>query len=256
VLGTIVRRFAAVGEAELRRWDTGPATDRFGQWNRIEAARLLPAQERNRASSIRLRFDEGTSPSELAALAAWLVEEVPLHWASFGYCLLPRPTWGFVLQDQAVQALVRRYWGVQLIDPVLLQWDALLGLPGVNWLTLVGEEFAQSKGATLESIGAAADAARPAGVFHRRGARGIVLAAGPAPLRGDINHDENLGAYVHVANLLAPLLLKTHSAFIGPFATSRLVSAWLNRFTDPSGWLDAAVAWSDARTAGFDEHEL
>lgn len=257
VLAAIARRAgAAVTEAELRQWDAAPLADRLGRWDSVEAERLAPAQERQRASSIRIRFADATPPATLAALAAWLVEDVPFLWAGFGYCLPPRSTWGFVLQDQAVQALVRRFWGVQVIDPVLLQWDALQGMPGVNWLNLVGTEFAQAKGVTLASLAAGAEAARPAGVFRRQGPHGLVLAAGPAPVLGDINRDEKLSAYARVAKLLESLTLKSHSAFIGPFATSKLVAAWLNRFDDPSGWLDAAVEWSDAHSAGFDELEL
>jgi hypothetical protein len=272
VLGAILRRVRAIGgwqdeggaaEAEIQRWDAGSPVDHFGRWANpadprqwLAASRLTPLEGRNRASTIHFQLANDTPSSKLAALAAWLAEETHLWWASLGHCFLPRPTWGFVLQDPAVQALARRYWGVQVIDPVLLQWDALRGLPGVNWLTLLGEEFVQAKGLALDAVAAGADAARPADVFRRRGARGLVLAAGPMPLLGDINKDENLGAYVRVASLLEVLTIKNHSDFIGPFAGSKLLSAWLARFADPAAWLDAAMAAADAQSAGFDEFEL
>jgi hypothetical protein len=139
-------------------------------------------------------------------------------------------------------ALAKRYWGVQIQDMTALQWDGFRGLPGINWLTLIGNEFAAAKEISLDALVGAAGQLKSEGVFLRRGTHAIVIAAGSKPLQGDINVGEEMARYVRVDELLRPLLLTEHTPLWGPFAKPRVLSAWLRRFEAPREWLECDIA--------------
>ncbi len=80
------------------------------------------------------------------------------------------------------------------------------------------------------------------GIFHRKGQFGVVVAAGPKPMVGDLNKGEDLRAYTAVANLLSPLLLAEHTPLSGPFARPEVMNAWLGRFIDGQAWLQCDIS--------------
>ena len=127
-------------------------------------------------------------------------------------------------------------------DLLLPEWDGLRGMSSVNWLTLLGDEFAQSLGLSLERLDAEKRELETFGVFQRRGAYGVALAAGQKPVRGDINVGEDLEPYVAVAQRIRPLLLGEQPQLFGPFAKPEVSRAWLGRFGSPRGWLDCSIA--------------
>jgi hypothetical protein len=110
----------------------------------------------------------------------------------------------------------------------------------VNWLTLVGAEFAAHSGIDLASLVAKASAFARRGVVHRQGLSGVVLATGPAPIKGDINKDEAMHGYVAVSQCVEPMILRAPT-LSGSFESAELLEAWLRRFSHPHAWLEAEV---------------
>lgn len=206
----------------------------------VEYADRGPVLGMRRASQLLFRFEEGTSAEELAAMSSWVLDHVPLWWGAAGWFFhagkgAPAPL------GRKLAGMAKRYWGVQLLDTTALQWDALEGMPGVNWMNLVGHALAARSGASIEALSAQATALRPRGVFHRVGRHGAAFAAGPQPLLGDINRDEHMDALVRVTGLLQPMLLSRLSPMTGPLARPEVLSAWLHRFTEPQAWLDCDI---------------
>jgi hypothetical protein len=207
---------------------------------RLEVADRGDVLGMRRASQLLFRFPDDTTADTLAATAAWVLDHVPLWWGTAG--------WFFrvgegppSLVGRRLAGLAKRCWGVQLLDETALQWDALDGMPGVNWMNLVGAGFAEQAGAGLGPLSAQAAALRRHGVFHRAGRHGAAFAAGPQPLLGDINADERMDALVQVAELLQPLLLGRLSPLAGPFAKPEVLAAWLHRFSQPQAWLECDI---------------
>lgn len=202
----------------------------------VEDRATLLGQER--ASSIRVLFDASVASAEIAQLGDWAIHHLPLWWGTAGWvfdhaALHPQ------IACARIASLAKRYWGVQLLDDAALQWDALAGMPSVNWLTLVGNAFAESRGWTADAL--ASDPAELAAeqVFVRRGTQGVAIAAGTRPVPGDINLHEDFSPYVHAARRLAPLRLAEHRPLTGPLAVPDVLAAWLGRFTAPQPWLEA-----------------
>ncbi len=193
-----------------------------------------------RASHVRILFDDAASRDQLVSLAEWLLGHLPVWWGSagfeFDYVAGPSYT-----AYHKIAGLAKRYWCVQLQEVALLGWDALRGVPSVNWLTLIGDEFARSKEMSSERLREIAASLKGEGVSHRPHAHGVAIAAGPRPLKGDINLGEDLDAYVHVARLIQPLLLTEHTPLFGPFAKPDVLGAWLGRFIDPQAWLECDI---------------
>ena len=115
-------------------------------------------------------------------------------------------------------------------------------VPGINWLTLVGNEFAAAKQVSLDALAAQANQLESEGIYQRRGTHAMVIAAGRKPLQGDINVGESLEAYARVDELVRPLLLTDHSPLWGPFAKPKVLTAWLRRFEAPRAWLECGIS--------------
>ena len=206
----------------------------------VEFADRGPVLGMKRASHLLFRFAEGTGTDELAALSTWVLNHVPFLWGTAG--------WFFhagkgppAAVARRLSGLAKRFWGVQLLDTTALQWDSLDGMPGVNWMNLVGHGFAVKSGTTIELLAAQASALRQRAVFHRSGRHGAAFAAGPQPLLGDINADERMDALVQVTRLLQPMLLASLAPMAGVLAKPEVLCAWLNRFSEPQAWLDCDI---------------
>ena len=206
------------------------------QANKWEFVDVPPLPDTDRASHIFVRFADGTPASVLSELAAWLIDALPVWWATGGYVFEHRSGAVFTAHIRMV-ALAKRYWAVQIVDRTSLQWDAMRGMPGGNWLTLIGRDYARAMKLDLGKIEADAAALAAQKVFHRAGRHALVVAAGPKPLLGDINAYEDFDAYVHVARLIAPLLLADPTPLAGPFASAEVLDAWLHRFEKQEEWL-------------------
>jgi Protein of unknown function (DUF3396) len=195
-----------------------------------------------RLSLISLTLPSSTPAGTLTQLGDATMRALPLWWGTAGYALRQisgRPD--IVGRDMA--ALSRRYWCAQIMDTTALQWDGLEGLPGINWLTWLSEEFAHSKATNLNDLSTAASAELAQGVFHRLTPHGLSLAAGPSPIQGDINTGEDIRPYIRVSQMLRPLKLAEMTPLAGPLGRPDVLSAWLNRFEAPAAWLEADIDW-------------
>jgi hypothetical protein len=207
----------------------------------LEITDLAAVCDMERLSHIRVLFASETSVSVLAALGEWASAHLPLWWGSAGFVFHHQQGTMFTAHKR-MAALAKRYWGVQIQDMTALQWDGLDGLPGVNWLTLVGNEFAAAKEISVDALSAHAEELKAEGVFQRRGTHALAIAAGSKPIQGDINIGEDIEAYVRVHHLLRPLVLTDHTPLYGPFANPKVLSAWLRRFEAPREWLECSIA--------------
>lgn len=203
----------------------------------LEVVDLGPAFGIERASYLRFRPSAPDEAGELAPLASWCLEHLPVWWGAGGW-FLERASGKHA--GRLLAALAKRFWCAQVLDLSALQWDALRGLPGVNWLTLVGAEFAAHSGMDLQSLSDGASAFAGRGVFHRLGRSGIVLATGPGPIKGDMNLDEAMHGYVAVTQCVEPMILPAPT-LSGSLESAELLEAWVRRFLHPHAWLEAEV---------------
>jgi hypothetical protein len=202
---------------------------------------LPPVRDMERASHLRFVFDDPVSATELAALGDLVLQHLPVWWGAGGYAF--EFTGGHPdIAGQRIAALAKRHWAAQVQHLSSLQWDALAGLPSVNWLVLLGPAFLAQAGLSIEALADAVEPRARSGVYARQGLHGLALAAGPRPLTGDINGQDDLAPYAELDRLLAPLRLATHRPMSGPLSRPEVLEAWLRRFEDPQGWLAADVS--------------
>ncbi len=217
---------------------TSPSPNTGRRTGRLEVLDVGPAFGIERASHLRFRGAAEDAEKDLPPLALWAVEHLPVWWGTGGWFL---ERGAGRLAGRRLATLAKRFWCAQVLDMTALQWDALRGMPGVNWLNLVGAEFAVHAGLDLEGLAGAGCACAARGVFLRRGRNAIVLATGAAPSQGDINRDEGMHGYVAVAQCVAPLLL-AEPTLSASFESAEQLAAWMGRFSLPHRWLDAEVA--------------
>jgi hypothetical protein len=207
----------------------------------VEVASRPAALGLARANFIRCLLPARSEPSVLLALADRISRRLPVLWGACGL-VFHHTAHARRTAHTRMAALAKRCWCIQIQDTTALQWDALAGMPSVNWLNIVGRRFAQARGLDLDETAGRAGALRDAGVFTRFDHGCLWLAAGARPVPGDINRGEDIGAYVRAAQLLELLLLKEHTPLAGPFARPEVLAAWLGRFSNPQAWLDCEVA--------------
>lgn len=204
----------------------------------VQISDLPPVRDLERASHVRVLFPDDTPPATIAALSEWAINRLPLWWGAAGF-VFHHTSGAMVTAHTRMAALAKRYWGVQIQDLTSLQWDAFRGMPAVNWLSLIGNEFAAARDVPLDPV---AEPSPDLWVFARRGPCGIALAAGASPTQGDINAGDQLDAFVEVAQRLKPLLLEEHTPLSGPFSRPEVLGAWLRRFHAPQQWLECDIS--------------
>jgi hypothetical protein len=214
-------------------------SDGSGAW--WQFADLAPVLAMERASYLRVLLASDASAANLVALSEWSIDHLRLWWGAGGF-VFHHTRGSPAFASRRMAALAKRHWAVQIQDMAALQWDALRGMPGVNWLTLIGDAFAQAGGLTTDKVATEAAAHTSRAVFHRRGLQGIALAAGSRPSSGDINLGDDLSNYVRIAQLVEPLLLAGHTPLSGPFARPEVLAAWLKRLADPQTWLECDIS--------------
>lgn len=233
---------ARITERLSRQWMFELCSEPDGTGCKLGVSRACNWRGSPMASHMSIEFVEDASAATLAAFATWAIDRIPFMWGSVGFVFARPFNWGFYLDDKATRAAAKRYWAIQILDPVLLQRDALRGMPGVNWLTLVGSDFAGAVSLSIDALAAQASDLVGEGIFHRRGRHGLALAAGRRPLLGDVNLGDDLTAYARVAGLLHPLMLREHTLLAGPLERPEVASAWLGRFENPKDWLNCEIA--------------
>jgi hypothetical protein len=186
-----------------------------------------------RASYFRLRLPLDTPTQELLAITRGLLELLPVQQGRAGYlCHVDESSRGLGF-DQA-WAWARRYYGVDIVDPVEGTWDAPRGLLGVSWLTVLGARWVEGelKDVPLDTP------ASPVQSFRAK--HGLILAAGCEPPTGDQNRFEDVSALTAVSRLVEPALIAEPTQLPGMFTDHESTKAWIRRFLDPTTWRDSA----------------
>jgi hypothetical protein len=186
----------------------------------------------SRSATLELVLPPETDPEELVALAAEAARLGPLLSGVGGFTATwnphEKPTAFWDIHDWC-----KRFVGLDVQDAEAMAWHAFDGLPGSNWLTLVGNVAADRVRLDLAAL-----AAGPwkHGVKATPLAHGLLLQAGPAPVLGDLNRGEFPWAYAEVARRLAPAFVKEPTPFWGGFHEHGDTVAWLRRLVEPEGW--------------------
>lgn len=186
-----------------------------------------------RASYLRVRLPLGIPHHELLEVTRLLCDALPIQQGVAGYlCHVDEASRGAGF-DQA-WAWARRYYGLHVVDPVEVTWDAPRGLWGVNWLTVVGARWLDDplQNAALDAL--------PAPLRVTRAKHGIVLQAGDQPTIGDLNRFDDLSAYTLASRALEPALIGDPTSLPGMFDDHESTTVWLRRFVDPSRWANSA----------------
>jgi len=124
-----------------------------------------------------------------------------------------------------IYALSRRYRGVDWGFPQYFGDLSEFGIKGVNWLTLVGEEWVEQLGG-IDSIKKNFSAS----ILVHELPHGILIQAGPRPELGYVNSEETLPLYHEVGAALQPLRIPDEhltTSKVGGYENTR---AWLDRF--------------------------
>lgn len=168
---------------------------------------------------------------DLLALARGVAQSLPFLCGTGGLVF----TWhaGFALTAfERIHALSRRYIGVDVHHPERFAWAARRGLPGIGWLTMIGNDAAYA-----ERIGELL--ARPHAERIARAlplAQGWLVSASAAPEVGDCNLLQFPVGLRHAACALGSLLVDPAPSLPGPFGSPDVTSRFLRRLTDPLAW--------------------
>ena len=185
-----------------------------------------------RASWLRVRLPIGSTADELFQTTMELAAVLPAQQGRAGYQCHVVDDARRVGFDQA-WAWARRYYGVEVVDPVAGSWDAVQGLLGVNWLTVVGKPWLEGK---LKDV----DLSAPAAPLRALSTpAGTVLVAGRRPTAGDQNLFEDVSAYTLASRLIEPALVAEPTDFPGMFTDKESTALWIRRFLDPGAWEEA-----------------
>jgi hypothetical protein len=185
----------------------------------------------DRAGVIELSLPQSFPAPRLAALAAAVADNVAFFAGVGGFTV----RWNDFLKASAfrqIHALCRRHVCVDIQDTEPMCWRVPRGLPGCNWLTLVGAALLDSP---QFSPAARAELAEVAALETR--SRGLLVRIGDAPVTGDLNQLVVPDAYVAVARLLAPAFVPEPPELWGTFARQGDSASWFLRLANLAGWV-------------------
>lgn len=225
------RRIVAGRGFEAGLWDGREIDDPLGSWSFTCRCILLRDSGLHAYARILVPLDVDISVLRRAALA--IAERVGLSSGHGGPVFVYHP-WHKEPALDAVYALARRYWGIDVEDlnrTLELMHDAI---KGVNWLTLVGHRFRERPDVAdgLQGLATVPD------IDIAQLAEATVLTAGSVPLAGD-RHRPNgrLDAYIAIAHALRPLFPDAVADFTSPrFVEHGNTLGWVRRFIEPGGW--------------------
>jgi Type VI immunity for VRR-NUC len=216
---------------ESQFWDGREIGDPEGSWSFSCRSLHLRSSGLHAFAGILLPLTADPEILRTAALA--LADNVGIY-SGHGGLAFVYDTWHMGFAFDAIYALARRFWGVDvehMNGTLALMRD---GIKAVNWITLVGQKFASIPEV---QTGLGALATTPNVTIDQR-KHAAVIVAGPQPVPGDQHRpDHSLDPYYAVANALKSLSLDAHP----DFPSERWVKAgntvgWIRRFIDPGGW--------------------
>ncbi|MDY7231162.1 type VI immunity family protein [Hyalangium rubrum] len=184
---------------------------------------------RGRRGFLQLLLPERHDPKDLLRLANEIGERWPVLCGVGGYM----GTWNEWLKPTAFWSLLRwskRFLGLDIQDPDPMCWFAADGLPGSNWLTLVGDGLAERIGLDVPAL----QAQRwTEGTRVHALRRATLIQAGAAPTLGDVNALSYPAAYAEVARVLEPYFVKEAPEYWGGFHEEKKTAQWLRRLVYP-----------------------
>ncbi|HEX8699674.1 MAG TPA: type VI immunity family protein [Myxococcaceae bacterium] len=186
-------------------------------------------EARGRRGFLQLLLPEQHDPADLLRLALEIGEKWPVLSGVGGYV----GTWNEWAKSSAFWCLYRwskRFLGLDIQDPDALSWYAAQGLPGSNWLTLVGAGLAKQLELELPALQARQ---WKQGVRVHALRNATVLQAGAAPTLGDLNALGYPAAYAEVARELEPHFVKEPTEYWGGFQAEQKTRQWMRRLVHP-----------------------
>ena len=190
----------------------------------------------SRAAVLELTLPPTSPPETLLNLLKHVVTLGPIYSGVGGYAL----RWNVRRRRLAFTQFyfwARRYLGLDAQDPDATSLLATQGLPGTNWLTLIGVPFTKARPddlpLDLEAL-ATHGWRHPVATAAFKG--GLLIRAGAAPTLGDRNSLTYPAALAEVAQLLAPHFIDPPPDFWGPFYDEGATGPWLRRLAAPKDW--------------------
>ncbi|RZO60831.1 MAG: DUF3396 domain-containing protein [Sandaracinaceae bacterium] len=126
----------------------------------------------------------------------------------------------------------RRYVGVDIQDAEQHAWKCREGLPGTNWITILGQSLAGAIG--FDPRHAMSHPWNDPSITTEIARGNLLIRAGEAPTVGDSHRFDGLDAYREAAGITRNLLAPSPS-FLGYFGDRGCTSAWFRRLVD-GGW--------------------
>jgi len=214
---------------EAKYWDGRPIGDPNGSWS--FSCRCMHLRSSGLYAFARIIFPLNADLDIVREMAGKIAENVRLYSGHGGLSFVYHP-WLKLRVFNAIYALARRYWGVDVEDLNDTLFLMKAGIKGVNWITLVPRVLSPSVAEAINRL-------RKFGGIQidiRRNA--IVLVAGPQPVAGDQHRpDRALDPYYAEADALKPLYITAHPDFPGrQFINNGNTIGWIRRFVEPSGW--------------------
>jgi hypothetical protein len=187
----------------------------------------------DRAAVIELTLPQDADPGLLFQLAMELASTAPLHCLVGGYALRWNPRHQRLAFNRHY-FWSKRYAAVDAVDAEACAWRVAQGLPGSNWLTLLGHGLMAARDISPDALYARAwtHAVR---AIPTPG--GLLLRAGELPTAGDRHTLEYPAAYAEVARALGDHFLDPPPPFWGAFLDAPdLTKRWMRRLIEPAGW--------------------
>jgi hypothetical protein len=187
----------------------------------------------SRAGVLELTLPQET-PSEVLLTLAREVAECGAFFSGVGGYVTRWNEEHDVLAFDSIHAWCQRYWGLDVQDAEAMSWLAPRGLPGSNWLTLVGWPLLDALGADAPSL----EEGEEDGVQISRLTHGLLVRAGPEATVGDLNRTELPTAYMAAARRLEPAFVPEPPAFGGAFTRNEDSGRWFRRLVDSLEWTE------------------
>lgn len=193
--------------------------------------REVDASRTTRAGVLELTLPQETPPEVLLKLTEEVAGCGPFFSGVGGYVA----RWNEAHRHAAFESiyeLCQRYWGLDIQDAEAMAWLAPRGLPGTNWLTLLGWPL-------VDALGAAAPALKDGesnGVRVSTLSHGTLVRAGAQATVGDLNQLELPTAYMEAARRLEPAFVIEPPALGGTFAREGHAGRWFRRLVDALEW--------------------
>ena len=187
-----------------------------------------PGRGGPRASVLEISLLQQTDPQALVALTTAIAQIGPFHCGVGGFAARWNP-FEKNTSFTEIHGWTRRYLGLDVGDADAMSWDAVEGLPGTTWLTLIGPSLAAAREIDLAALASL----RWDDVTATAVGGGLLLQAGAEPTTGDRNRLTYHKAYAEVARVLAPYFVEEPPELGGKFWREKHTRPWQRRFLEP-----------------------